>query len=225
MRPSSICPLLRPQRPARPSPAAAHGLLSRYLRRNCSSCADRAPSASTSTSTSTPPPTDTAPDHRTIATTQQLLITSQYSPGSPLFLPHGARIYNKLVEFLRAQYAVHGFQEVLSPNIYKRALWETSGHWENFKADMFEVTGRGAAPVQDQEGDLTDDRAQEYGLKPMNCPGHCLMFKATSGGRSLRDLPVRYADFSPLHRYVVGACVWLALPTQLPTTSWWLRQW
>ncbi|KAI5810522.1 hypothetical protein BZA77DRAFT_327937 [Pyronema omphalodes] len=134
------------------------------------------------------------PDHRTISTAQSLLITSPYSPGSPLFLPHGTRVYNKLVEFLRAQYAVHGFQEVLSPNIYKKSLWETSGHWENYKEDMFEVSGRGAA-VKD-EGGVEED----YGLKPMNCPGHCLMFKATAGSRGLRDLPVRYADFSPLHR-------------------------
>lgn len=139
-----------------------------------------------------------SPDHRTIATAQQLLTTTHYSPGSPLFLPHGTRIYNKLVDFLRSQYALHGFQEVLSPNIYKKSLWETSGHWELFKEDMFEVTGRGASGVKD-EG-VAEGQDEEYGLKPMNCPGHCLMFKASGGGRSLRDLPVRYAEFSPLHR-------------------------
>lgn len=138
------------------------------------------------------------PDHRTIATAQQLLTTTHYSPGSPLFLPHGTRIYTKLVDFLRSQYALHGFQEVLSPNIYKKSLWETSGHWENFKEDMFEVTGRGIGAVKD-EGTV-EGHEEEYGLKPMNCPGHCLMFKASGGGRSLRDLPVRYADFSSLHR-------------------------
>jgi len=62
---------------------------------------------------------------------------------------------------------------------------------------MFEVTGRGASGVKD---DHMVEGQEKYGLKPMNCPGHCLMFKATGGGRSLRDLPVRYADFSPLHR-------------------------
>lgn len=118
-----------------------------------------------------------------------------------MFLPHGTRIYNKLVGFLRSQYARHGFQEVLSPNIYKKSLWETSGHWENFKEDMFEVTGRGAGAVKGVKGeDIVEGQEEEYGLKPMNCPGHCLMFKASGGGRSLRDLPVRYADFSPLHR-------------------------
>lgn len=85
----------------------------------------------------------------------------------------------------------------MSPNIYKKSLWETSGHWENYKEDMFEVSGRGAG-VKDEGG-----LEEEYGLKPMNCPGHCLMFKATAGSRGLRDLPVRYADFSPLHRYVL----------------------
>lgn len=135
------------------------------------------------------------PDHRVIATAQQLLSTSVYSPGSPLFLPHGTRIYNKLVEFLRSQYARYGFQEVLSPTIYKRSLWEVSGHWENYRQDMFEVKGG-----PETENPVLNEVMEEFGLKPMNCPGHCLMFKATAGSRSLRDFPVRYADFSPLHR-------------------------
>ena len=129
---------------------------------------------------------------------QQLFVTTPFSPGSPLFPPRGAHIYNKLVQFLRSQYALYGFQEVLSPNIYKKSLWETSGHWDNYKEDMFEVTGRGESGVKDKG--MTEEQDEEYGLKPMNCPGHCLIFKATSGSRSLRDLPVRYADFSPLHR-------------------------
>ncbi|KAA8904542.1 hypothetical protein FN846DRAFT_779611 [Sphaerosporella brunnea] len=165
--------------------------------RSCGSCAPADPAPPVSSKEPGLSAANLQPDHRTIATAQQLLTNSIYSPGSPLFLPHGTRIYNKLVEFLRSQYALHGFQEVLSPNIYKRTLWETSGHWENYKEDMFEVTGRGAEGVKD--GGVVGGQ-EEYGLKPMNCPGHCLMFKATGGGRSLRGLPVRYADFSPLHR-------------------------
>lgn len=64
---------------------------------------------------------------------------------------------------------------------------------------MFEVTGRGASGVKDEGMDAEEN--QEYGLKPMNCPGHCLLFKHASKTMSLRDLPVRYADFSPLHRW------------------------
>lgn len=93
------------------------------------------------------------------------------------------------------QYVRYGFREVLTPNIYKASLWETSGHWENYKDDMFQVSGRGTTGVKDETSEPV-----EYGLKPMNCPGHCVMFSMTSGSRSFRDMPVRYADFSPLHR-------------------------
>jgi threonyl-tRNA synthetase len=139
-------------------------------------------------------------DHRTLAAAQDLLITHPTSPGSPLFLPHGARIFNKLLAFVRSQYALYGYDEVITPTIYKKSLWETSGHWENYKEHMFEVAGRGEKGVID-EG--TQDQLDEYGLKPMNCPGHCLLFKHASGKLSLRDLPVRYADFAPLHRYAL----------------------
>lgn len=130
--------------------------------------------------------------HHELATKQQLYTTSPLSPGSPLFLPHGTRIFNKLLDFLRAQYALYGYEEVVTPTIYKDELWKQSGHWENFREDMFRVVGGEEAGTEEGSGG--------YGLKPMNCPGHCLLFKAQSFG--YRDLPVRYADFSPLHRYV-----------------------
>lgn len=110
-------------------------------------------------------------------------------------MPHGAHIFNKLQSFIRAQYVKYGYEEVITPTIYKKSLWETSGHWDIYKEDMFEVTGRGQSEVRDE-----DVEKEEYGLKPMNCPGHCLLFKHKSGSMSLRDLPVRYADFAPLHR-------------------------
>ncbi|KAL7267718.1 threonyl-tRNA synthetase [Rhizina undulata] len=183
------------------------GTVSQRLQTRQCSCSAPAPlrvqtlhdsSAASKRTNSTTSPCSAPPDHRVIATAQELLITSPYSPGSPLFLPNGARIFNKLAEFLRSQYTLYGYQEVVTPTIYKRSLWETSGHWDNYKEDMFEVSGRGASGVKD-EG-MQEGEEEEYGLKPMNCPGHCLMFKATSGARSLRDMPVRYADFSPLHR-------------------------
>ncbi|KAL4818654.1 hypothetical protein BDW67DRAFT_157065 [Aspergillus spinulosporus] len=133
-------------------------------------------------------------DYRALGTAQDLFTTSIYSPGSPLFLPNGTHIINKLISFLRTQYLQYGFREVLTPTIYKRSLWEVSGHWQNYKDDMYEVRGRGA--TGDTDGEAGEN--ESYGLKPMNCPGHCLLFK--SQNHSYRELPIRYADFSPLHR-------------------------
>ncbi|KAL8682975.1 MAG: hypothetical protein Q9186_001054 [Xanthomendoza sp. 1 TL-2023] len=137
-----------------------------------------------------------AKDQRVVATSHDLYALHTSSPGSPLFQPYGTHIFQKLQAFLRAQYHNHGFQEVLTPIIYKKALWETSGHWDNYKDAMFAVTGRGAQGGHDPGREIGED--EEYGLKPMNCPGHCLLFKSQK--RSYKDLPIRYADFSPLHR-------------------------
>ncbi|KAH0536496.1 hypothetical protein FGG08_006621 [Glutinoglossum americanum] len=162
--------------------------------RNCSSCSD--PYLAPLAVVQTPSHSVTSlANHRTLATDQELFTTSLHSPGSPLFLPNGAHIFNKLLSFLRAQHQQYGFQEVITPTIYKRSLWEISGHWANYKNDMFEVRGRGASGQV--EGAEIGEEA-EYGLKPMNCPGHCLLFKSQK--RAYRELPIRYADFSPLHR-------------------------
>ena len=141
-------------------------------------------------------------DHRQLGIDQDLFTTSIYSPGSPLFLPKGARLFNKLTNFLRAQYEHFGFAEVITPTIYKKSLWEKSGHWENYAEDMYSVTGRGASG-ETEERQIGQD--EEYGLKPMNCPGHCLLF--ASKQRSYRDLPIRYADFSPLHRNEISGAL------------------
>ncbi|KAI9729273.1 MAG: hypothetical protein M1834_006943 [Cirrosporium novae-zelandiae] len=119
-----------------------------------------------------------------------------------MFLPNGTHIFNKLQSFLRVQYRRYGFQEVLTPTIYKKSLWEQSGHWDNYKDDMYSVVGRGASGHKENT-EIGED--EEYGLKPMNCPGHCLLFKSET--RSYRDLPVRYADFSPLHRNEVSGAL------------------
>ncbi|KAJ5226418.1 hypothetical protein N7468_007643 [Penicillium chermesinum] len=111
---------------------------------------------------------------------------------------NGTHVINKLTNFLRTQYLQYGFREVLTPTIYKKSLWEISGHWQNYKDDMYEVTGRGA--TGESGGEIGEE--ESYGLKPMNCPGHCLLFK--SQNHSYRELPVRYADFSPLHRNEVS---------------------
>lgn len=121
-------------------------------------------------------------DHRTLGLAQELFFFHPLSPGSCFFLPHGARVYNKLMDFMRQQYRDRGYQEVLSPNIYNMQLWETSGHAANYKENMF----------------VFEIEKQEFGLKPMNCPGHCLMFN--NRVRSYRELPLRMADFGVLHR-------------------------
>ncbi|XP_022934650.1 threonine--tRNA ligase, mitochondrial 1-like isoform X1 [Cucurbita moschata] len=121
-------------------------------------------------------------DHRLLGTKQELFFCHPLSPGSWFFLPHGARIYHKLMEFMRAQYRDRGYEEVVSPNMFNMQLWETSGHAANYKENMF----------------LFEIEKQEFGLKPMNCPGHCLMFQHRV--RSYRELPLRLADFGVLHR-------------------------
>ena len=104
------------------------------------------------------------------------------SPGSCFWLPHGTRIYNRLQEFIKSEYRRRGFDEVITPNMYNSKLWETSGHWANYKDDMFV---------------LSVDK-ETFALKPMNCPGHCLMFGMRD--RSYKELPLRFADFGVIHR-------------------------
>jgi threonyl-tRNA synthetase len=159
--------------------------------------APEAPAAQLHATTSEPPTPPT--DHRALAQAHNLFITSPYSPGSPLILPNGAYVFQKLQSFLRAQYPQFGFQEVITPIIYKKSLWEKSGHWENYAEDMFSVQGRGATGQTDK-AQVGED--EEFGLKPMNCPGHCLLFRDEI--KSYRDLPIRYADFSALHRNEVS---------------------
>ncbi len=121
-------------------------------------------------------------DHRKIGKDMDLFMFHEYSPGAPFFLPKGAIIYNELLRFLRAEYRKRGYQEVITPLIYDKSLWETSGHWQHFKQNMFVLKA--------------DER--EASLKPMNCPSHLLIFKNQI--RSYKDLPLRIADFAPLHR-------------------------
>jgi threonyl-tRNA synthetase len=121
-------------------------------------------------------------DHRKIGKEQELFMFHEWSAGCAFFLPHGARIYNKLMDLLKSEYRNRGYSEVMSPNLFNAALWEQSGHWQHYKDDMFT---------------FAVDK-QQYGLKPMNCPAHCLMFGYRT--RSHRELPLRYADFGVLHR-------------------------
>lgn len=121
-------------------------------------------------------------DHRRIGREQELFHFHEMSPGSCFWLPHGTRIYNTLVDLMRTEYRKRGYEEVITPNMYNSKLWETSGHWANYKENMFSF----------------EVEKETYGLKPMNCPGHCLMFKSRE--RSYRELPWRVADFGVIHR-------------------------
>lgn len=121
-------------------------------------------------------------DHRKIGTEQELFFFSELSPGSTFLLTHGTRIFNALQKLLRSEYHKRGYQEVQSPNMYDVDLWKTSGHWQHYQEDMFRL----------------DVEKRIYALKPMNCPGHCLIFGHRE--RSYRELPLRMADFGVLHR-------------------------
>ncbi|XP_027621859.1 threonine--tRNA ligase 2, cytoplasmic [Tupaia chinensis] len=121
-------------------------------------------------------------DHRKIGKEQELFFFHDLSPGSCFFLPRGAFIYNTLMDFIREEYHRRDFTEVLSPNMYNSRLWEASGHWQHYSENMFTF----------------DVEKDTFALKPMNCPGHCLMFAHRP--RSWRELPLRFADFGVLHR-------------------------
>jgi len=125
-----------------------------------------------------------ARDHRRLGLQLDLFHFDGHSPGSPLWHPKGMVIYNQLEAVRRRENERRGYLEVKTPLIYDKALWITSGHWEKFRDNMFLIPGE------------TED--QVYGIKPMNCPGHMLLFGSQL--RSYRDLPIRYAEAAPLHR-------------------------
>lgn len=124
-----------------------------------------------------------ARDHRKLGRELDLFHFDEHSPGSAFWHPKGMTVYNQLEEIRRTENAKRGYSEVKTPLIYDKALWETSGHWEKFRENMFLIPG---------------DDDQVFGIKPMNCPGHMLLFGSQL--RSYRDLPVRYAEAAPLHR-------------------------
>jgi threonyl-tRNA synthetase len=121
-------------------------------------------------------------DHRRLGTELDLFHLSDVSPGSPFWHPKGMVIWNVLEDLRRRMNAKHGYLEVKTPIIYDKSVWETSGHWAKFRQNMFVIP----------EPDRT------YGIKPMNCPGHMLLFNSRL--HSYRELPVRYAEAAPLHR-------------------------
>ncbi len=122
-------------------------------------------------------------DHRRLGQQLDLFHFDEHSPGSPFWHPKGMTIFNTLDELRRRENARRGYLEVKTPLIYEKALWITSGHWEKFRESMFLI------PL---------DEEHLFAIKPMNCPGHMLLYG--SALRSYRDLPLRYAEAAPLHR-------------------------
>ncbi len=122
-------------------------------------------------------------DHRRLGAELELFQFHEWSPGSAFYLPKGLVLYRGLVQYMRELYRKYGYQEVMCPQIFSTELYKTSGHYELFKDDMFLMHG---------------DEQEEIGLKPMNCPGHALVFRSRK--RSYRELPLRLAEFTQLHR-------------------------
>src|SRR5208337_4474710 len=138
-------------------------------------------------------------DHRKLGREMGLFFFDPVSPGSPFYLPKGTVILNQLIDYVRRLYWRYGTEEVVTPQIYRNQMFNTSGHWENFRENMF------LSPDPEAEGSdaLTVDAGLEgwrrgYGVKPMNCPGHTYVYHAEK--RSYRDLPLRFAEFTRLHR-------------------------
>lgn len=122
-------------------------------------------------------------DHRKIGREMELFMMSDFGPGSPFWLPNGMALRNALTEYWHEMQARFGYQEVQTPLILSRSLWETSGHWDHYKENMYTTT-------VDEE---------DFAIKPMNCPGACLIYK--SKPRSYRDLPMKLAEAGLDHRY------------------------
>ncbi len=119
-------------------------------------------------------------DHRRIGKALDLFSLKEEAVGMPFFHPKGWSIFLELVNFMREINKKYGFQEVRTPMMMSKELWKRSGHWDHYKENMFVVEGG------------------EYAIKPMNCPGHILLY--SSRPRSYKELPIRYAEFTPLHR-------------------------
>jgi threonyl-tRNA synthetase len=123
-------------------------------------------------------------DHRRVGPELGLFHLDPLAPGSPFYLPKGMLVYNGLVDFIRSLYPKYGYQEVMAPLLLRAEIFKRSGHYDKFHDDMFWLAGA--------------DEGEELGVKAMNCPGHCRIFELRK--RSYRELPLRFAEFSRLHR-------------------------
>jgi threonyl-tRNA synthetase len=128
-------------------------------------------------------------DHRKLGRELGLFMFHELAPASPFFTGKGTIVYNELVNYIRDLYIDYGYQEVITPQVFDTELFKTSGHYKNYKDNMY----------------FTKLDERENALKPMNCPCHCLMFAAEK--HSYRELPLRIADFGRLHRFEKSGAV------------------
>jgi threonyl-tRNA synthetase len=149
-----------------------------------------------------------ARDHRKLGKELELFMFHEYAPAMPFFLPRGASVYHRLVDYIRGLYLEYGYEEVITPQIFDKRLFETSGHLANYRENMFFATTEDRVdaieaikPEQDHASFLADvhEKVEHTCSKPMNCPSHCLIFGHRR--RSYRELPWRMADFGRLHRH------------------------
>ncbi len=149
-------------------------------------------------------------DHRKLGKELELIAFHPLAPASPFFQPRGTKIYNMLVEYIRDLYQVHGYQEVITPQVFDTELFVTSGHLPGYAEAMYlgatienlEKAGKALIkkpPADAKEAEQILRDTIRYGVKPMNCPSHCLMYGMKR--RSYRELPFRIADFGRLHRF------------------------
>ncbi len=122
-------------------------------------------------------------DHRVLGKRLGLFSFHKEAPATPFFQPGGAWLYNRLTDYIRELYGRYGYDEVITPQVLDEDLWRRSGHYDNYRDNMY----------------FTEVEGRSFAVKPMNCPTHCLMFSEQT--RSYRDLPIRMADFGRLHRY------------------------
>jgi len=121
-------------------------------------------------------------DHRKLGRELDLFHIDEYAPGLVFWHPKGWALWQNVEQYMRQVYRDCGYQEVKGPQILDKGLWEKTGHWDNYRDNMF----------------TTESEKREYALKPMNCPGHVLIFKSQM--RSYRELPIRYGEFGQCHR-------------------------
>ena len=121
-------------------------------------------------------------DHRKLGRELDLFHIDEHSPGTVFWHPKGWSLWQEVEQYMRRVYCDNGYQEVKGPQILDKTLWEKTGHWDKYRDNMF----------------TTEAEKRDYALKPMNCPGHILIFK--QGIKSYRDLPLRYGEFGQCHR-------------------------
>ena len=140
-----------------------------------------------------------ARDHRKLGKELDLVMFDGVAPAMPFFLPKGAYVYNRLVDYMRSLYGRYGYEEVITPLAYDPKLFRQSGHLGHYNENMYRLW---TEDLIEEKKDLQED---SFALKPMNCPSHCVIFGSRK--RSYRELPWRVADFARLHRYERGGVV------------------